>query len=580
MKNSSRFSIVSLLLLAALPVTPARAQHGQEGPPNPPPPPPLNQSFPGPLGLADFGKIISGEFTGDLKRDAVVMNGSSAELLFAPECYDTAITVDGGPFNDIATLSGLLPYQDYVLTVGYTGLVRHRRDSASSTWDSFTLRDDSSNWASARRIAVGYLDDNNVPDLVGIAANGHDVLIEYGNLDGTYTPGTTFTAYGTPLLTDVWLLNWREEGVPGADEIALNSMAGIQVWRPGSYIEGVSWTYSPILGTVIDDSASPTSVQRLALVTKVSGNDIFQIYGDTDTEPYFSLGHAGVVSMAAADADGDQDTEVFLSVNSENTFWRMDNQSPAATSFTASPITEYPFGPPNRNPALNHAGIALADFDGDGCLDAVAPAQGDPGPQPVVWSSVAFVHVGCTNASVDAWRPYINHVIFIEDTREIEFHVVRPTTILQVPAGAPPGSLTRISVKVFLTPDLGIGTLPDLHWETVIDLPPVNATGWFRMPTNPPLPNYSLGTSEELFDLVLRQTVYTPTGAVLKIAPAMTGIFTADPNTDTISTAPETQIWIPPINGNTDPVEGGLDIGPTVPSMDPDEEPKDEDPRP
>jgi hypothetical protein len=131
MKNSSRFSIVSLLLLAAFPVTPARAQHAQEGPPNPPSPP-LNQSFPGPLGLADFGKIISGEFTGDLKRDAVVMNGSSAELLFAPECYDTAITVDGGPFNDIATLSGLLPYQDYDLTVGYTGLTPPRRHGTPS----------------------------------------------------------------------------------------------------------------------------------------------------------------------------------------------------------------------------------------------------------------------------------------------------------------------------------------------------------------------------------------------------------------------------------------------------------------
>src|SRR5262245_12357090 len=148
--------------------------------------PPIDQVYPGPLGMANFGKIISGEFTGDLKRDAVVMDDSQPKLLVAPETYDTAIDV-GGPANDIATLSGVLPGKDCVLTVSAAGLLRYERNSANGTWIVTTLRDSASSWGGARKVAVGHVAGTSLSDIVGIAADGRTVLIEYANFDGSYT---------------------------------------------------------------------------------------------------------------------------------------------------------------------------------------------------------------------------------------------------------------------------------------------------------------------------------------------------------------------------------------------------------
>lgn len=560
MSNAASPSFAPTLLFVALLAAPGRAaQTSQRGPP-------IDQLYPGPLGMADFGKIVSGEFTGDLKRDAVVMDGVRPKLLFAPETYDTAITVCPSA-NDIATLSGVLPGKDLLLTVGIEGLRSFERDSANGQWIVTTIRDAASAWGGATRVAVGQLDGTGAPDVAGMAADGRTVLTALGNPDGTYTDGAAFDIYGQGA-TDLWCLNWRDDGPPVVrDEIAVNSPAGIELYdAAGTFLEGINWTYSPIVGAVTHDGGT---VERLALVTRVAGIDRFSVYGDAGTEPWFSLGAAGVVSVAAGDADGDGDTEVFLSITRENGFWELENLSPAAATFGPAAILKHPFGPPGRNPAYNHAGLAPGDFDSDGALDVLAPAQGDPGPAVAVYGSVDLVSVG--SIVVGDWRPGLNKVFYLPDTHELELRFTRPPTILQAESGA----VVRIGVKVFHTEALGIGTDPDLYHSGFLAIPAQHTYAPFRIPLPP---GYSLEESTDLLSFVARQTVLL-TGAVLDVAPALTGIYSADPNVPVLRSAPNTLQYLPTTHGpSSSPTFGGMSIGPTVPSMDEDDEPEDEDP--
>ncbi len=531
---------------------------------------PLEQLYPGPLGMAQFGKIVAGEFTGDLKLDAVVMDGQQPKLLVAPETFDSAILVCPSA-NDIAVLKGALsdPDKDCLLTVSTAGLVRYERLSASASWAIVTIRGTSTDWNGARKVAVGQVDGGGPLDIVGIAANGRSVLIEYGNADGSYTPGPRFMAYGSTV-TDLWLLNWREGALPNACEIALCSPGGLEVRsRTGVLFDVMEWSLAPILGAVVTDAGTP--LQRLALVTEVEGSDRLLVFGDTLTEPNVQLGTAGVVALASGDADGDGDTELFLGLDSEKKFWMLENQGPGSPTFDPSQVTKFPFGPSGRNPAYNHAGLAPGDFDSDGKLDVLAPAQGDPGPAVAVCGSVALVNV--ESQVVGGWKASINKVTYITSTNQLEFRFTRPQAILSPPAGAQ----NTLGIKVYRTPTLGAGTLGAPYLSTFIALPPSNGYTplYLQMPSG-----FSLQTSNDLFSFVVRQTTrVTSSGAVLDIAPAMTAIFTAEPGVNTIYQIPKTLlIETVTTDPSSSPTFAGVDIGPTVPSMGGDVEPEDFDP--
>lgn len=572
MKHSTLVLTASALLVTATVVSFSLAgQTQQSGPP-------LNQLYPGPLGLANFRKIISGEFTGDWKLDAVVMNGSQPTLIVAPETFDTAIPVGGAaPANDIATLPGVAGAKDKILTVNAAGLRCYERNSANSTWILNTLRDASSPWAGARLVAVAEVNGPPPVDIVGIGANGRDVLIEYANSDGTYTPGVTFQAYGTTV-TSLLPLNWRGTGTPVTAEIALISPQGIELReQTGVFIEGLNYTASPIIGTVINDSG--TSIQRLATVTRWNGVDRLTIYGDTKTESWMSLGNAGVVSMAAGDVNGDGDTELFLSVNTEAKFWRLDNLSPAVVTYNVSAVTKYAYGAPGRNPAINLAGLAPGDFDSDGALDILAPSQGNPPPTGPfhVYGSIPLVRV--QNPNVDPYRADLIGVYYLTypDQNLIQFHFIKPTQLLS--AGS--GLTNRLSVKMFHTANLGVGTEKAPVFKSLELIPVGNGdiiTTW-------PVPaGFSLHSSTDLYSLVVRQEVVSAIDneLVYDIAPALTAILTPDPSVVVISSAPETTKVLSIIHFPPDSVDptGGLDIGPPVPYLDPNEEPKDGDTKP
>lgn len=563
MTQSSRVpSLLTLSLLAVLVATDGAAQQGSQSDP------PLDQIFPGALGMADFGKVVSGEFTGDLKRDAVVMDGLQPKLQVAPETFDTAISV-GGLANDIAVYPGWMGGPERILAVGGLGLQRFERDSANETWTVETIAGAQTAWANALLVASGDLNGAGGQDIVCVASNGRDVLIRWGSAYDSFPTYSSFQANGTGIY-GLYLLNWRNTGSTPADEIALLTSWGVEIyWADGTYIEGIAWSSEITAATVIQDQV--VTRERLAMVSKISGVDYLYVYGDVKSEGPSSLGAAGVVSAASGDADGDGDTEVFLGVSTERKFWMLESLSPATVTFDAGSPDKFPYGPAGRDPSINHAGLTTGDFDSDGDLDVLAPAQGDLTGLVTVYGTVCIVDVGSVDPAV--YRVGMSEVVYDVADHELRFRFTAPTTTLTAPTGAE----TKLSVKVWRTPDLGEPTIPEPYDVEFLPMPSPETVYEMALPAG-----YSPETSTDLFTLVVRQSVVeTATGYVLDIAPAQTVMFAPEPNWPTVRDSGDTEssYFTDRVPDSPTTGSGGSAVGPTVPRPEDEEEPEDPDPR-
>ena len=129
MKLSLRLSTATILLGVLFLGRGIAHESGQPGIP-------LNQLYPGPLGYANFGKIVSGHLTDDLKCDVALMDGSVPKVVASLEVFDNAFPVCPTA-NDIAVLSGALanPAKDCIVAVSPAGLQRFERDSANAVWN-------------------------------------------------------------------------------------------------------------------------------------------------------------------------------------------------------------------------------------------------------------------------------------------------------------------------------------------------------------------------------------------------------------------------------------------------------------
>lgn len=561
MKHAQRMStaviLTSLVLLA-----PALQHSG-------PTDPPLDEQFPGPLAEAQFREVLAAEITGDLQLDAIVMDGQEPKLVVAPEVFDCAIGT-GLSASAIAILPGVLPGKDLLLAADANGLHALERDSAQAQWIVTTLFDESSGWANAVELAVGDLDGQDGLDLVAVNAAGNQVLSAHGDGEGSFVEGSPI-ALGGPPTAGLRLLNWRETGdVAGTDEIALSSPAGVAIFEAdGTLLVFFPGNNSGLRTAVIDDVGS--SVQRLAVVGTVNGNDFLRLLGTAGATNPVSLGAAGVVAMSSGDVDGDGDTELFLSVSSERKFWMYVNQSPSLPTFVLSAPLKVAYGPANRNPAWNQAGLAVADFDSDGVIDVLAPAQGGLLPVGGGWQAVPgtlpLKHVGTT---------YQNQLrIGIVDAR----HFAETTRLLlelsppamQIPAQ---GGELRMKISVWHTPAFGQGSSGPAELTTIVDFPSSGSQFEFLgMPVD-----YSPLSSPDVFTFVIRQ-VSVLGGEVIAIGPALTALLVSEANRELIQGAPETEVFIPlqvwPDSGSP---FGGIGMGPTLPPHDPDREPEEEDP--
>lgn len=554
----------ALLLLFCAAVVPALAleQGAQTGPP-------LNQQFPGPNGLANFRKIVSGEFTGNLSRDAVVMDADSPRLLVAPEYFDTSIGT-GNPANDIAVLSGAVPGKDLLVTAESDGLKLYERMSATSSWSITVVRDASTAWANAALVAVGDVNGDGLPDIVGVPANKRDLLFLYGSGGTNFTTGPTLV---NPAQTihQLLLMNWTNtnDTANSVEPVFFSNLGWAIREDSGVWRKSVSWSSSLVRGVVLSGQGGATD--RLVTTAVFNGTDRLSICDVNGTEGPYNLGALGIVALASGDMSGptpDGDADLVLSTNTDRDLRVYENLSPSATTFDFATPAKFRFGPVTRNPAYNQAGLTLGDFDCNGRMDVLAPAQGDPNPAPTgTWGSIALVRMDTSHQSK---LPNISNCQLVTTTtpHSIKLTFDHPTTL--IPANQP-GDQRKIYVGIYRTPDLGLPTLEErVAWDR-IDVPgPILHQTWsFNLP-----PEFTLEGSEDLFSVVAYQVVVN-NGVVVGRGPANTALVVPGSNMLIVDASSDTHTTAI-IHREHDgiPVDGSFDQGPIVPPPARDKEPK------
>ena len=560
--ESSMKQLVHLALVSmALSTAGLAQQSGQPGSGEP-----LNQLFPGLFGQAHFGKVVAGEFTGDLTLDAVVMDDDRARLAIAPETFDSVVDLPG-VVHDIAALRGIVESQDLVVTVGPAGLAHHRRDYAQSQWVSTTIRDSTTGWVGGSVVRVGELDGAGGLDLVG--CSGDSVLTELGDGNGGFSSGTSFDSFGGAIY-DIQLFNFDVETVgPQVDEIALFTPYGVEVYRlNGTYAGSFAWPASMMHSTVVSSGSGPR--ERLALVTQQAGKDWLVLFDTVTTEGPYDLGQAGVVALAAADADGDGDSELFLSLTSERKLWKLESLGVAIPSYDTIGITKYGYGYSGRDPALNAAGLAPGDFDSDGVLDILAPAQGDLGPIITARGTLELVRVG--SSSSPSKKVSVYSATYHKDLlpgypttfyKAFEMQFSDPVSLLTPGAG----EQLMLHVTAWHTPDFGIETAPRLYDEVSMDLP-VTASYMLELP-----PGYSLQQWPDIYSVVVRQVILSG-GQIVRQGPALVAMLTGEANAAILMSDPtldSTLQIVDPDDGV--PTGGGVGFGGTVPPTEEEQQP-------
>lgn len=559
MKNTTLLrSGVAVLILSTL-VTAVEQDQGSA--------PPLNQQYPGPLATANFGKIVSGNFNGDIALDAVVMDGTLPKLVVSPENLDNAIPL-GVNANDIAMIPPLgSASKDSLLTVGTNGLVRHTRNTSTGAWTPFTLRGVSTRWFNAKSVIVAQFDDTPNPDIAGIGANGHEVYVESANtLHPTYTALPTFNV-PVQSIYGIVAVDWNVSGdIANTKELALFTNVGVLIYEPnGTYVTSTPWSSLTNRGAAVK---SPLwSTERLAMVDVVGGVDQLCVWGPSGLSGPWPLGAAGVVSIAAGDRDSDGDSDLVLGVNTENKIYVLDNLAASpqvAPIFDTNSVMKLAFGYPTRNPAFNHAGIALADFDGDHILDALAPAQGNLSGIAVN-STLPLVQLGI--ASPLTYRVGITSIRFLVAEHQVEVTFNAPASVL--PNG--PDGPAQLAVSTWYTPDLGVGTLTVPIDVSYLTMPTASTPTVFVLNID----GYDPDTDPGIYSMVFRQVTKT-NGLITEQTPSRVALITGDVNGLSLKNSAASSNWTPGsrIPVGEDPWTGGAIFDPAAPSNDPGYEPE------
>jgi hypothetical protein len=337
----------------------------------------LPQSSAPPIATANVSSLITGEFSGDTRIDAVVLADGQPVLRDAVEVYQTFIEADVVGV-DIATLhGGGANGRDRVAVVGSGGLslVEFHASGTPGIWTSTVenLRGPTSKWAIALAVRSGDVDGVNGPDLVAVTSGR--ICVQTADATGGWNLDTNFLAGAS--ITGLELLDW-DGAAGGAKEIAICGNWGIAIWRAnGTFVTNVSWGEGKVL---IEPIADPGfGCDRLATVgTNAStGEQTLAVIWNGGFEGPTALGAEGVVHLAGGDWNGDAYGDLFLGRTSSAAVRVLLNRGTQSGEILGNTTSlSIPIGHPQRPIAVQDGDMAVIDVDSDDDADIVSAIQG------------------------------------------------------------------------------------------------------------------------------------------------------------------------------------------------------------
>ena len=265
--------------------------------------PVLQWSKPWP-GAGQVTRMVAGEFTGDHRIHAVVLDAGVLRALYSVAFMDQIVTLPGVA-NDIATVRGVGDQRwDRLAMVGATGLQISGVDCGVQ---SVSVADGP--WIGARRVLSAGDVDNGV--LVGIAA-ATNVLLAASVVGGNYV-GTVSRTFSHPI-DDYVLADWTGDLVDDVvvltnDRlVVLNLALGELLEVPAGETDGAMLATLPV----------NTMAERVALVRRNAANQWeVVVMGDGISTPPKPLGFVPR-GIAGGDFNGDRRPDLCLAVLGHN----------------------------------------------------------------------------------------------------------------------------------------------------------------------------------------------------------------------------------------------------------------------
>lgn len=386
----------SLALLALALSAPCLVSAEQEQAPNHDPLDPIPLIPPGstiqwPPGIGGggpFRRIVTGDFTGNLLNDAVVLDGDTAVLLYVPHMYTALQEISPGiPVIDCAVLAGAgTGGGDLLLTTDVSGLARHTYDplleefqrSMINTW----------RWRSAKCVITANLDGEHGDDILGIAYNDVSLLTLLDDGDGGFDGDFSVMFEGA--VRELAVLDLNADGI---QDVAGISDYGLEVYDPSG---------EPLLVIPTDIAGGAIAVlpragepgDYLAWIEHDPSGEfdslhVFDAQGEVGTPlllsfpPIVDLPPISIDSygMRTGDLDGDGDLDLVVAQKSFQSVLGLYNrweESGNTQHFSTEPGTfrRYHLAfDPSQTAQANQSVPGVADLDQDGTADVVAGVE-------------------------------------------------------------------------------------------------------------------------------------------------------------------------------------------------------------
>jgi hypothetical protein len=339
----------------------------------------------GAWGAGNVSRMLAGDFTGDLYRDLVLLEGDDLVLSFGPAVF-TWRTHLGTDVDDACVVRNAVQTGfDGLIASDGSGLLRIRIDySQSNSIVSSAVPNSSSNgWAGAQCLQT-LLPASGVPTIVGISADGHSVLRVTNPFGSSPAYGSVASFPSTQVLA-VAVVNWDNSGAP---DVAVLHDAGLKVYSlaPATVLE--TYVFAADAGFLVAFKQDGFSKGRLAAVVQPPGvSPELRVFDDDETETdTLGIGSNvidGAYALAAGDFDGDGSDEIVVA-HQDSRFDGPVVFTNLCTSTSGSPCDTFDIS----NAEVLDLGVSwttptplakpvLDDLTSDGDLDVAWFQQGD-----------------------------------------------------------------------------------------------------------------------------------------------------------------------------------------------------------